>query len=87
MILFCISGSGAGKTAAVILSFVNQGPLYVKALMSIAKKIAHGYGEKRIQEEVENIMDKKLNRPPKEEKLVHKIKFGLYKRVFFIMTT
>jgi ParB/RepB/Spo0J family partition protein len=64
----------SAKTAAVILSFVNQGPMYVKAIISIANKIAHGYGEKRIQEEVEAIIDKKLNRPPKERKIEHKIK-------------
>ena len=64
----------SAKTAAVILSFVNQGPMYVKALISIAKKIAHGYGEKRIQEEVEAIIDKKLNRPAKLKEPDHKIK-------------
>ncbi len=65
----------SAKTAAVILSFLNQGPMYVKAIKSIAKKIAHGYGEKRIQEAVESVINKKLNRPSTEEE-DHSVKFN-----------
>ena len=64
----------SAKTASVILSLINKGPMYTQAIMSIANKIAHGYGEKRIQEEVERIIDKKLKRPPSERPLDHKIR-------------
>lgn len=64
----------SAKTAAMMLALANKGPLYIKALISIGKKIAHGYGEKRIQEEVENIIDKKLKREPQEKEVAHKIK-------------
>ena len=57
----------SAKTASVILSFVNKGPIHVKAIKSIAKKIAHGYGEKRIQEAVESIVNKNSNPLSKEE--------------------
>ncbi|RUR13074.1 ParB/RepB/Spo0J family partition protein [Legionella sp. km772] len=57
----------SAKTASVILSFVNKGPAYVKAIKSIAKKIAHGYGERRIQEAVESIVNKKASRRAKED--------------------
>lgn len=57
----------SAKTASVILSFINKGPVYVKAIKSIAKKIAQGYGEKRIQEAVESIVHKNNHRLSQDE--------------------
>jgi len=57
----------SAKTASVILSIINQGPIHAKAIKNIAKKIAQGYGEKRIQEAVENIINKNTNRVSNEE--------------------
>jgi ParB/RepB/Spo0J family partition protein len=66
----------SAKTAVSVLSIANKGPIYVDALIAIAKKIAHGYGEKRIQDEVDHIINKMLTRFPKKEDGDHNIKFN-----------
>lgn len=62
------------KAAAMIHSIASKGPIYVKALIAIADKIARGYGEKRIQKAVDAIIDKPKS-TSKEHVIDHKIKF------------
>lgn len=64
------------KTAVTIRSIADKGMMYVEALLSIANKIAHGYGEKRIQEAVDSIIDKKLKRAPLVKAQDHLVKFN-----------
>jgi ParB family chromosome partitioning protein len=66
----------SAKTAQAILQIVNKGTMYVEALMSIANKIAHGYGEKRVIKTIEKIIDKKLNRKPQQKVIQSKLKFN-----------
>ena len=64
------------KTAVTIRALADKGRIYVEALLSIANKIAGGYGEKRIQEAVEHIIDKKLKRPTMVKIINRKVKFN-----------
>ncbi|WP_081621101.1 ParB/RepB/Spo0J family partition protein [Legionella shakespearei] len=64
----------SARTAAVINQIASKGTMYIEALMAIAKKISHGYGEKRIRESVNNIIDKQLKRI--HQVLDHKLKFN-----------
>ncbi len=66
----------SAKTAAVILSLSKKGQLYEDALISIGEKIAHGFGEKRILEAVDIIIDRKLKRAPRQKIIDHKIKYN-----------
>lgn len=54
----------SAKTAATIRAIANKGKMYVEALIAIADKISHGFGEKRIQETVNVLLEKKLKRQP-----------------------
>lgn len=63
------------KTAVTMRAIANKGTMYVEALKSIASKIARGYGEKRIQEAVQNMIDKKLKRVSHVHLVDRKIKY------------
>lgn len=62
----------SAKTASVIYYYIQQGPAYVEAIISIAKNIAHGFGEKRIHDAMAHLVG---NHSAKEDNLDHKIKF------------
>lgn len=64
------------KTASVIRDLARQGSVYVDALIHIAKKIAHGYGEKRIHEELRILIDKKSDKNSDEHDINHQLKFN-----------
>jgi ParB/RepB/Spo0J family partition protein len=64
------------KTADVVLAISNKGPIYVEALIKIAKKIARGYGEKRIHNEVDRIINHKAHHLPDESGINHKVIFN-----------
>ena len=66
----------SAKTSATIRVIAKKGTIYVEALKSIGNKIAHGFGEKRIQEAVNTIIDKKLKGTQQENIVDHKIKFN-----------
>lgn len=48
----------SANTAAVIRALANKGEAYLQALLSIADKIAKGYGEKRIRDAVDKMLAK-----------------------------
>ncbi|GGF99017.1 MULTISPECIES: ParB/RepB/Spo0J family partition protein [Cysteiniphilum] len=50
----------SSRTSIEIVSLANKGDKYCKALISIADKIRLGYGEKRIKQEVDKILNKKI---------------------------
>lgn len=65
----------SAKTAATIRSLANKGTIYVDALISIADKIAHGFGEKRILDTIDSILDKKLKRAAKPEEVEYRVRY------------
>lgn len=66
----------SAKTALAIKKISDKGTIYLDALFSIAKKIAQGYGEKRIQKAVEAYINIQLKRAPKEDEIDHQIEFN-----------
>lgn len=65
----------SARTSQAIQQLASKGTMYTEALVSIANKIAHGYGERRILQAVEKIIDKKLNRKSQLKKIESKLKF------------
>lgn len=49
----------SSRTSIEIVSLANKGDIYYKALICIADKIRLGYGEKRIRQEADKILNKK----------------------------
>lgn len=60
------------KVASVIDELSRKGTLYTHALISIASKIEHGYGEKRIRAAVEKLVH--FDSSNDSKKIIHKIK-------------
>lgn len=65
----------SAKTAAVMLDISSKGPQYINALLSMANKIAQGYGDKRLYRAVEKVITKQGQSNATKEDLDHKIKF------------
>ncbi|WP_116964200.1 ParB/RepB/Spo0J family partition protein [Fastidiosibacter lacustris] len=57
----------SSRTSIEIVSLANKGDKYHKALIAIADKIKFGYGEKRIKQEVDKILNKKESVENKEK--------------------
>lgn len=57
----------SSRTSIEIVSLANKGDKYNKALISIADKIRLGYGEKRIKQEVDKILNKREHVETKEK--------------------
>lgn len=64
----------SAKTASTIRSLANKGGIYLEAILAIADKIAKGYGDVRIRNEVNRYMTKKLKIKPVNEILRHQFK-------------
>lgn len=66
----------SANTALIIKSISSRGTVYREALLSIAKKIAQGYGEKRIVRSIDTIISKQLKRASKENTAKHQLEFN-----------
>lgn len=66
----------SANTALIIKSISSRGTVYREALLSIAKKIAQGYGEKRIERSIDTIISKQLKRASKENTVKHQLEFN-----------
>ncbi|MBL7479008.1 ParB/RepB/Spo0J family partition protein [Legionella bononiensis] len=66
----------SARTAVTIKTLSDKGTVYLDALFSIAKKIAQGFGEKRIIRAVETKINLQLKRRPPENLSDHQIEFN-----------
>ncbi|KTD32422.1 chromosome partitioning protein ParB [Legionella moravica] len=66
----------SARTAATIKSLSERGTIYRDALLSIAKKIGQGFGEKRIKRAVETSINQQLKSKTAENPSDHQIEFN-----------
>ncbi len=65
----------SAKSAATVRAIANKGEMYIQALIAIADKIGKGYGDKRIRDEVNKYLTKKLNIKPPHKIKKHQFKY------------
>jgi ParB family transcriptional regulator, chromosome partitioning protein len=65
----------SAKTAVMILDISSKGPKHLNALLSLANKIAQGYGDKSLYKAVDRILNKERKSNLNKDDLDHKIKF------------
>ncbi|QDP71782.1 ParB/RepB/Spo0J family partition protein [Legionella israelensis] len=65
----------SANTASTIRSIANKGEIYTNALIAIADKISKGFGEKRIRDAVDKILQKEVKISPVDKYKNYKFQY------------